>query len=62
MHRVYRSTGDSRQGDIVWVPLGAKHWHGGTPTNGMSRIAFLEVLDGRTVAWMEQVSEEQNRR
>jgi quercetin dioxygenase-like cupin family protein len=36
-----------------------KHWHGATGTNGMSHIAFSEALDGKTVAWMEQVSEEQ---
>jgi quercetin dioxygenase-like cupin family protein len=51
-----------RPGDIVWIPPGAKHWHGATPTNGMSHIAFSEALDGRMVAWMEQVSEEQYRR
>jgi quercetin dioxygenase-like cupin family protein len=51
-----------RPGDIVWIPPGAKHWHGATPTNGMSHIAFSEALDGKTVEWMEQVSEEQYRR
>jgi quercetin dioxygenase-like cupin family protein len=39
-----------------------KHWHGATATNGMSHIAFSEALDGKTVTWMEQVSEEQYRR
>jgi quercetin dioxygenase-like cupin family protein len=51
-----------RPGDIVWIPPGVKHWHGATATNGMSHIAFSEALDGKTVAWMEQVSEEQYRR
>jgi quercetin dioxygenase-like cupin family protein len=51
-----------RPGDIVWIPPGVKHWHGATATNGMSHIAISEALDGRTVAWMEQVSEEQYRR
>jgi quercetin dioxygenase-like cupin family protein len=51
-----------RPGDIVWIPPGVKHWHGATVTNGMSHIAFSEALDGKTVAWMEQVSEEQYRR
>jgi hypothetical protein len=31
-------------------------------TNGMSHIGFSEALDGKTVAWMEQASEEQYRR
>jgi quercetin dioxygenase-like cupin family protein len=45
-----------------WIPPGAKHWHGATATNGMSHIAFSEALDGKTVEWMEQVSDEQYRR
>lgn len=49
-------------GDMVWIPPGVKHWHGATPTNGMSHIAVAESLDGRSVEWMEQVSNEQYRR
>jgi quercetin dioxygenase-like cupin family protein len=51
-----------RPGDIVWIPPGVKHWHGATTTNGMSHIAVSEALDGKSVAWMEQVSEDQYRR
>ncbi len=51
-----------RPGDIVWIPPGLKHWHGATATDGMSHIAISEALDGKTVVWMEQVSEEQYRR
>lgn len=51
-----------RPGDIVWIPPGVKHWHGASPTNGMSHIAFSEALDGKTVDWMEQVTDEQYRR
>jgi len=50
-----------RPGDIVWIPPNAKHWHGATAANGMSHIALSEALDGKTVEWMEQVSEEQYR-
>lgn len=50
-----------RPGDIVWIPPGVKHWHGATPTNGMSHIAFSESLDGKSVEWMEQVTDEQYR-
>jgi quercetin dioxygenase-like cupin family protein len=48
-----------RPGDIVWIPPGVKHWHGATAINGMSHIAFSEALAGKTVDWMEQVSEQQ---
>ena len=51
-----------RPGDTVWIPAGVKHWHGASPTVGMSHIAFSEALDGKTVDWLEQVSEEQYRR
>jgi quercetin dioxygenase-like cupin family protein len=49
-------------GDVVWFPPGEKHWHGATPTNGMTHLAIQEALDGKTVEWLEQVSEEQYRR
>jgi 4-carboxymuconolactone decarboxylase len=51
-----------RPGDIVWIPPGDKHWHGATATLGMTHIAISEALDGKTVDWMEQVSEEQYQR
>jgi len=51
-----------RPGDNVWIPPGEKHWHGATATLGMTHIAISEALDGKTVDWMEQVSEEQYQR
>lgn len=48
-----------RPGDIAWIPPGVKHWHGASPTVGMSHIAFSEALDGKSVDWMEKVSDEQ---
>jgi quercetin dioxygenase-like cupin family protein len=48
-------------GDVVWFPPGEKHWHGATPTTGMTHIAIQEALDGKVVDWMEQVSDEQYR-
>ena len=50
-----------RPGDVVWFPPGEKHWHGATATTGMSHIAIQEKLDGKTVEWMEHVSDEQYR-
>ena len=51
-----------RPGDVVWIPPGEKHWHGATPTTGMTHIAIQEKLDGKVVDWMEQVSDEQYKR
>jgi quercetin dioxygenase-like cupin family protein len=48
-----------RPGDVVWCPPGEKHWHGATPTTGMSHIALLESLDGKAVEWMEHVTDEE---
>lgn len=48
-----------RPGDVVKISPGEKHWHGAAPTTAMTHIAILEVLDGRSVEWMEAVTEEQ---
>jgi quercetin dioxygenase-like cupin family protein len=48
-----------RPGDVVWFPPGEKHWHGATAITAMTHIAIQEQLDGKTVDWMEKVSEEQ---
>jgi quercetin dioxygenase-like cupin family protein len=46
-------------GDVVWFPPGEKHWHGATATIAMTHIAIQEQLDGKTVDWMEKVSDEE---
>ena len=48
-----------RPGDVVWCPPGEKHWHGATSSTAMTHIAILEHLNGKTVDWMEKVSDEQ---
>jgi quercetin dioxygenase-like cupin family protein len=48
-----------RPGDVIWFPPGEKHWHGAAPTTAMTHIAIQERLDGKTVDWMEKVSDEQ---
>ncbi|KQT62566.1 MULTISPECIES: cupin domain-containing protein [unclassified Aureimonas] len=50
---------DIKPGDVVWIPAGIKHWHGGTDTNAMSHIAVTYVRDGQNVDWMELVTDEQ---
>jgi quercetin dioxygenase-like cupin family protein len=52
---------EMRPGDVVWISPGEKHWHGATPTTAMTHIAVHERLDGKTVDWMEKVSDEQYR-
>ncbi len=48
-----------REGDVVWIPPGIKHWHGATPRTAMTHIAIQELLNGKNVEWMEKVSDEQ---
>ena len=39
-----------KAGDVVWIPPGEKHWHGG---------AMQESLDGNHATWLEQVTDEE---
>ena len=48
-----------RPGDVVWIPPSQKHWHGATPTTGMTHIAIQKHVNGKVVEWMEKVSDEQ---
>src|ERR1700738_1749022 len=46
-----------RPGDVVWIPPGEKHWHGGAPTTAMVHIAMQESQDGNHATWMEPVTD-----
>ncbi len=48
-----------REGDVVWFAPGEKHWHGAAPDTGMVHTAIHEVQDGKTVDWMEKVTDSQ---
>jgi quercetin dioxygenase-like cupin family protein len=48
-----------RAGDVIWCPPGHRHWHGATPTTAMTHVAIAEMLDGRNVEWLEQVTDAQ---
>ena len=50
-----------RVGDVVWIPPNTKHWHGASESSSMSHVAITEALDGKTVEWMESVSDQQYR-
>jgi quercetin dioxygenase-like cupin family protein len=60
--RVQREGGPVEEvhpGDVIRFSPGEKHWHGATPTIAMTHIAIQEQLGGKTVDWMEKVSDEQ---
>ena len=38
-----------------------RHWQGATATIGVLHMAIAEALDGKTVDWMEQVTDAQYR-
>jgi 4-carboxymuconolactone decarboxylase len=48
-----------RQGDVVWIPPGLKHWHGASPTTAMTTIGIQEHREGKVVEWLEKVSDAQ---
>ena len=50
-----------RQGDVVRIPPNVKHWHGASPDEAMSHLAITEALDGRSVEWLEPVTDSQYR-
>lgn len=56
-----RQIQEIHQGDVVSIPPGQKHWHGATPSSSMTHIAIQENVDGKTVEWLEKVSDEQYR-
>ena len=62
VQRVGDSVEEIRPGDVIWFPPGEKHWHGATPTTGMTHIAIQEKLNGSAVEWMEHVTDAQYRR
>ncbi|TFW08119.1 cupin domain-containing protein [Oxalobacteraceae bacterium OM1] len=49
-------------GDVVWCPPGVKHWHGATPTSAMTHVALTGTVNGKNVAWLEKVTDEQYRK
>jgi len=48
-------------GDVVVCPAGVKHWHGAAPHSAMTHLAVTGVEDGKSVAWLEQVSDDEYR-
>lgn len=48
-----------RLGDVVSCPPGVKHWHGAAPGSAMTHLAVTGIVDGKSVEWMEKVTDEQ---
>lgn len=48
-------------GDVIWIPEGVKHWHGAAGTSPFAHIAVTYMKDGKTVDWLEPVSDAQYR-
>jgi quercetin dioxygenase-like cupin family protein len=48
-----------KAGDVIWCPPGVKHWHGASPTSGMTHMAITGTINGKSVEWMEKVTDEQ---
>lgn len=46
-------------GDVIWCPPGVKHWHGASPTTAMTHLALSGISNGKSVEWLEKVSDEQ---
>jgi quercetin dioxygenase-like cupin family protein len=48
-----------RPGDVIWFPPDEKHWHGASAATSMTHTAIQERLNGKTVDWMERVTDDQ---
>jgi quercetin dioxygenase-like cupin family protein len=46
-----------RVGDVAWCPPNVKHWHGAAPDSAMTHIAMTGNAGGKSVNWMEKVSD-----
>jgi quercetin dioxygenase-like cupin family protein len=45
-------------GDVVWISPGEEHWHGAQAKTAMTHTTVQELYEGKTVDWLEQVSDE----
>lgn len=48
-----------KAGDVIWTAPGVKHWHGATRTTSMTHVAVSEAVEGKSVTWLEAVTDEQ---
>ncbi|ACZ12184.1 (R)-mandelonitrile lyase [Sulfurospirillum deleyianum] len=60
----YQTWGEPMQiikaGDVVWIPVGVKHWHGASKEIAMTHLVVTGADEhGKNVEWLEPVSDEQ---
>ncbi len=59
----YQEKGKSTQllhkGDVVRIPPNAEHWHGASPTHGLTHIAISPNLQKGSVIWLQPVTDEE---
>lgn len=48
-----------RSGDVVSCPPDVRHWHGAAPGSAMTHLAITGIVNGKSVNWMEKVTDEQ---
>lgn len=49
-----------KTGDVVWVPIGLKHWHGASKDIAMTHMVVTSVDEnGKNVDWLEPVTDKQ---
>lgn len=50
-----------KEGDVVWCPIGVKHWHGASKDIAMTHLVITGAVEetGNNVNWMEPVTDEQ---
>ncbi|WP_223481218.1 MULTISPECIES: cupin domain-containing carboxymuconolactone decarboxylase family protein [unclassified Pseudomonas] len=48
-------------GDVIVCPPGVKHWHGAAPSSAMTHLAVTGAVNGKSVDWLEKVTDDQYR-
>lgn len=47
-------------GDVVWCPVGVKHWHGASADIAMTHLVITgSDKDGKNVEWLDPVTDDQ---
>ncbi len=46
-------------GDVVQCPPNVRHGHGATRKTSCTHVAIAEALDGKSVEWLEHVTDQQ---
>ena len=46
-------------GDVIVCPPGVKHWHGAAPSSAMTHLAVTGAVNGKSVDWLEKVTDDQ---